>query len=111
MANVTFKALSDGPYDIPGGAKLLDQQRQEYAESARSIRSTFAAAARRRTNLSATAALRKSGSRRKRREVAGSLIKFQHSVLHHSDGARILAYWSAGMLEGLRKKKTGLTQH
>jgi len=28
MANVTIKALSDGPYDIPGGAKLLDQQRQ-----------------------------------------------------------------------------------
>lgn len=34
MANVTIKALSDGPYEVAGGAKLLDHSAKEYAESA-----------------------------------------------------------------------------
>ena len=32
MASVTIKALSDGPYEVAGGAKLLDSAK-EYAES------------------------------------------------------------------------------
>jgi CDGSH-type Zn-finger protein len=34
MADVTVKALKNGPYEIAGGAKLLDDAGTEYAESA-----------------------------------------------------------------------------
>ncbi|HEX9787820.1 MAG TPA: CDGSH iron-sulfur domain-containing protein [Candidatus Binatia bacterium] len=34
MANVTVKGLKDGPYEVTGGAKLLDPAGKEYAESA-----------------------------------------------------------------------------
>jgi CDGSH-type Zn-finger protein len=33
MANVTIKALKNGPYEVAGGAKVLDQMGKEYAES------------------------------------------------------------------------------
>jgi CDGSH-type Zn-finger protein len=34
MANVTVKALKNGPYEIAGGVSLLDDAGNEYAESA-----------------------------------------------------------------------------
>ena len=33
MANVTIKALKDGPYEVAGGAKILDHTGKEFAES------------------------------------------------------------------------------
>jgi CDGSH-type Zn-finger protein len=33
MADVTIKALKDGPYEVDGGAKVLDNTGKEYAES------------------------------------------------------------------------------
>jgi CDGSH-type Zn-finger protein len=33
MANVAVKALNDGPYEVAGGAKLLDHTVKEFAES------------------------------------------------------------------------------
>jgi len=33
MADVTIKALKDGPYEVAGGAKVLDHTGKEYAES------------------------------------------------------------------------------
>ena len=34
MADVIVKALKNGPYEISGGAKLVDHTGKEYAESA-----------------------------------------------------------------------------
>ena len=34
MAYVTVKALKDGPYEVAGGAKVLDYTGKGYAESA-----------------------------------------------------------------------------
>jgi CDGSH-type Zn-finger protein len=34
MAYVTAKALKDGPYEVAGGAKILDYTGKEYVESA-----------------------------------------------------------------------------
>ena len=34
MAYVTAKALKDGPYEVSGGAKILDYTGKEYFESA-----------------------------------------------------------------------------
>jgi CDGSH-type Zn-finger protein len=34
MANVTVKAVKNGPYEVAGGAKVLDDTGKEYAESA-----------------------------------------------------------------------------
>lgn len=34
MADVTVKALKNGPYEVAGGAKILDDASKEYAESA-----------------------------------------------------------------------------
>ena len=34
MACVTMKALKDGPYEVAGGAKVLDYTGKGYAESA-----------------------------------------------------------------------------
>ena len=33
MADVTIKALKNGPYEVAGGAKVLDFTGKEYAES------------------------------------------------------------------------------
>jgi CDGSH-type Zn-finger protein len=33
MADVTIKALKNGPYEVAGGAKVLDNTGKEYAES------------------------------------------------------------------------------
>ncbi|MGH7874540.1 MAG: CDGSH iron-sulfur domain-containing protein [Candidatus Binatia bacterium] len=33
MADVTLKALKNGPYEVAGGVKLLDSTEKEYAES------------------------------------------------------------------------------
>jgi CDGSH-type Zn-finger protein len=33
MANVTVKPLKNGPYEIAGGAKLVDDSGKEYSES------------------------------------------------------------------------------
>jgi CDGSH-type Zn-finger protein len=33
MANVTVKPLKNGPYEVTGGAKLLDDSGKEYTES------------------------------------------------------------------------------
>jgi CDGSH-type Zn-finger protein len=33
MADITVKALKDGPYEVAGGAKLLDHTGKIYAES------------------------------------------------------------------------------
>jgi len=33
MADVTIKALKSGPYEVAGGAKVLDSTGKEYAES------------------------------------------------------------------------------
>lgn len=33
MAYITVKALKDGPYEVAGGAKVLDYTGKEYAES------------------------------------------------------------------------------
>ena len=33
MADVTIKALKNGPYEVAGGAKVLDSTGKEYAES------------------------------------------------------------------------------
>ena len=34
MAYITVKALKDGPYEVAGGAKVLNYTGKEYAESA-----------------------------------------------------------------------------
>jgi CDGSH-type Zn-finger protein len=34
MADIIVKALKNGPYEISGGAKLVDHTGKEYAESA-----------------------------------------------------------------------------
>ena len=33
MADVTIKALKNGPYEVAGGVKLLDSAAKQYAES------------------------------------------------------------------------------
>jgi CDGSH-type Zn-finger protein len=33
MADITIKALKDGPYEVAGGAKLFDYQGKEYQEA------------------------------------------------------------------------------
>ncbi len=33
MADVTIKALKNGPYEVAGGVKLLDAAAKQYAES------------------------------------------------------------------------------
>ena len=33
MADVTIKALKNGPYEVAGGAKVSDSTEKEYAES------------------------------------------------------------------------------
>jgi CDGSH-type Zn-finger protein len=33
MADVTIKALKDGPYEVAGGARVLDNAGKEFAES------------------------------------------------------------------------------
>jgi hypothetical protein len=60
MAYVTAKALKDGPYEVSGGAKILDHTGKEYVESAIDPRFICAAAAQRRTKRSATAATKTS---------------------------------------------------
>jgi len=98
MADVIVKALKNGPYEISGGAKLVDHTGKGMPR-ALSIRSTFAAAARRKQNPSATTVTKISASKPKKPQAK------KNPTLHHSIipsfqlGRDELEYWSTGVMK------------
>ena len=85
MAGVIVKALKIGPYEVAGGARLLDHA-EKNPPRVRSIRSIPAAPARQRTNRSAMAAMKTSASRRKKRPAREQYSKIP--LFHHSNWAQ-----------------------
>ena len=94
MADVIIKPLKNGPYEIAGGAKLVDDSGKEYAESG-SDPFYFVAAAHRKPSRFATAATKQSASKRKRPRSSKRRLT-QHSstpILQRKEG------WSIGVAE------------
>ena len=72
MAYVTAKALQDGPYEVAGGAKILDYTGKEYAESAIDPLYLCRCGGSKNSRF-ATATMRTSASRRTRRSSSKTI--------------------------------------
>jgi len=95
MANVIIKALKNGPYEVSGGAQVLDYTARN-TRRARSIRSTFAAAGIQRRSLSATTVTKTSGSSRRDRGL--NTTHYSHYSITPIRDDLDMACWSIGVM-------------